>query len=80
MIPLGTLIQDRVTGVSGIATARVEYLNGCVQYCLKRKMREDGTVPEGLYIDEGQLEVIGDGIRIPSRPGGGGPQADPPRG
>jgi len=64
MITLGEEIRDKVTGLVGIATARVEYLNGCVQYCLRPKIKKDGKYPEGEYIDQGQLEVVGKGILV----------------
>ena len=67
---LGKVMRCRVTGFEGIATARVEYLNGCVQYCLKPKST-DGKMPEGEYIDIGQLEVAGDGISLFVDPTGG---------
>ncbi len=77
MIKLGQKVRDRVTGFEGIATSRVEYLNGCVQYCVKPKTREDGKMPEGEYIDDAQLEVIGKGVTIDVEPDGG-PMSDVP--
>jgi len=70
-IKLGNLIRDKVTGFEGIATARVEYINGCVQYCIKPKMGKDKKMPEGEYIDLDQLEVVGNGIYIEPEPTGG---------
>lgn len=54
---LGLKLRDLMTGFEGIAMSRVEYLNGCVQYCLKpevdpQKMHER---PDGYYIDQDQL-------------------------
>jgi len=61
MIKLGTKVKDIITGFEGIVTSKVEYLNGCIQYGVKPKMKTkgDGKMPEANYIDEGQLEVIG---------------------
>jgi len=83
-IPLGSRIRDRVTGLEGIATARVHYLNGCIQYCLAPQISgEDKTkVPAIHYIDIGQLEVLDSGIitDIPETTGiTGGPQRHAPR-
>lgn len=61
-IVLGMKIRDKVSGLKGIATARVVYLNGCVQYCLAPKARPDALEINSYYIDESQLEIIGDGI------------------
>lgn len=78
-IKLGSKVRDMVTGVTGIAVARCEYLNGCVQYCLVPPAKKGATErPEGVYLDVGQLEVVGNGINIPQRPTGG-PQVDAPR-
>jgi len=79
MIRLGQQVRDKVSGFTGIATAKVEYLNGCVQYCVKPKIKtkNDNTMPEGQYIDEGQLEIISKGLRT-KKTGTGGPMSDVP--
>lgn len=64
MIILGQEVKDKVTGLVGIATAKVEYLNGCVQFGVKQKVKKDGKMPEIEYIDIGQLEVVGKGILV----------------
>ncbi len=70
MIELGQRVKDKITGFEGIATARVEYLTGCIQYCLKpEKLDEKGKMIEGEYIDEGQLELLGDGINKSAKDG-----------
>jgi len=78
MIKLGQKIRDRVTGLEGIATAKVEYLNGCIQFGLRPPVKADGTLPDVHYIDQGQLEVVGEGILIKKRDTGG-PQRDCPK-
>ncbi len=66
---LGQRLRDRVTGFEGIANTRVEYLNGCVQYCLKPRVVEKDDeamkMPEGNYIDDSQLEIVDQGILDP---------------
>lgn len=58
-IELGDVVKDRVTGFTGVATMKVEHLNGCVQYAVKPKQkRKEITMPEGVMIDDGQLTVI----------------------
>ncbi len=76
---LGKQLKCKVTGFVGIATAKVEFINGCVQYCVKPKMKEDGKLPDGEYIDIEQLEVTGEGVDIIPTPTGGH-QTDLPRG
>lgn len=77
-IKLGNKVRDKVTGYEGVATARVEYLNGCVQFCVKPKVGSDGKMPDPEYIDVQQLEVVSQGDTItPSKTGG--PQRDCPK-
>ena len=68
---LGDTLQDKVSGFKGIASSRVQYLNGCVQYCIVPKVGKDGKYPEGVYFDEGQLKRTGRGINIASKKTGG---------
>lgn len=77
-IKLGNKVRDKVTGYEGVATARVEYLNGCVQFCVKPRVGSDGKMPDHEYIDVQQLEVVSQGDTItPSKTGG--PQRDCPK-
>lgn len=55
---LGTCVKDRVTGFKGTITARIEYLNGCLQYCIESKLDKEGKIQKHQYIDEGQLKFI----------------------
>ena len=78
---LGTKLKCKVTGFTGVATARIEYLNGCIQYCIKPKVNKDGKIYEGEYIDVAQLEVVKPRVRrsLPAvSVSRGGPQADTP--
>ena len=62
-IKLGCRAEDTVTGLKGIVIARAEYLNGCIQYCLKPRIDSTKTTyPEGEWIDEIQVKRIGDGV------------------
>ena len=63
MIKLGALVQDKVSGFKGIATARCEYINGCVEYCISPKS-DGATIPDSVYIDDKRLSIIGEGIQI----------------
>ena len=76
MIKLGQKVKDKITGFEGIVIAKVEYLTveyltGCIQYCVKPQMRESGKMPEGSYIDEVQLEVIDEMPKPTPIPSGG---------
>ena len=63
-IELGVEVECRVTGFRGIVTSRVEYINGCIQYCVRGKIKKDGKYPEAEYIDGEHLKVVGKGITI----------------
>ena len=77
-IKLGQHVTDMVTGFNGIATARVKYLNGCIQYCVKPQASETGKMPDGEYIDHNQLRVTGEGVLF-KKENTGGPQRDCPK-
>ncbi len=77
MIKLGQRVRDTITGFEGIATAKVEYLNGCVQFCIKPKITKDGKISEGEYIDVGQLEVIKGEVKVDPKSIGGEMQDKP---
>ena len=77
MIELGQYVRDEVTGFEGVATARVEYLNGCIQYCVRPRVNKDGEMQEAHYIDDVQLVVVGKGIVIKVE-ADGGPSPDVP--
>jgi len=70
-IALGAKVQDQITGFTGRATSRIEYITGCVQYGVLPEVKEDGKYPNVEYIDEQRLEVIGEPIAQASRPTGG---------
>ena len=79
-IELGNEVTCIVTGFKGIATSRVEFINGCVQYCVKPKVKTDGDkMPDGEYIDVQQLKVTGEGIAVKKKVTGG-VMKDLPRG
>lgn len=68
---LGKKLKDRVTGYEGIATHRLEHLNGCIQYGVTGPVDKDGKIPDAYYVDHAQLEQIGDGIEVDQADTGG---------
>ncbi len=60
-VELGQKVRDKITGLTGIAVTRIEYLNGCVQIGVKPKMdpKKPTEMPDGVFIDIEQIEVIG---------------------
>lgn len=82
-IKMGDRVKDKVTGFTGIIVAKIEYLNGCEQYCVKPLIDKDGKMSEGEYIDVDQVEPAGEeGIKYitpPRKIRTGGPQPDCPK-
>lgn len=54
----GDKVVDRLTGFSGIVTAVVEYLNGCIRYQIQPPINDEGEYRESVIIDEQQLDLI----------------------
>jgi hypothetical protein len=55
-VELGSEVKSTVSGFTGIVTARSEHLNGCNRYWVAPKVGKDGKMPEGCWLDEGELE------------------------
>lgn len=58
---LGKKVKDKVTGFEGIAVCRCEFLNGCIQYHVSPKAK-DNEIKKDEWVDEQQLKVTGDGV------------------
>ena len=57
LIKLGDKVCDKVTGFTGIATARIEYLHGCIQIEVMPPVDKDGKKPDAVWIDQPRLDV-----------------------
>ena len=77
-IKLGNKLRCAITGFTGIATAKIEYINGCVQFLVKPRLDKEGKSVEGQYLDWQQLEVIEGGIEIKGAQTGG-PSSSAPK-
>lgn len=79
-IKLGIKAKDIVTGFSGTVISRIEYLNGCVQYCIKPTVDKDGKMRDGEWFDDSQIvPIAGKGVNI-EKELDGGPIPDTPSG
>jgi hypothetical protein len=56
-VELGKTYHDTITGFTGVATARYEYLHGCVRWQLTRAHPETGMPLEAIF-DEPQLAEV----------------------
>ncbi len=59
-IKLGDKVRCKITGFTGIAVARTEFINGCVQYNVAGKVGKENKLPldSEVSIDSQSLEVI----------------------
>lgn len=73
MIKLGDRVKDRISGLTGIATERREYLNGCVQYAITPKIKPGATELPAWCIDEQQIDVLTKKKAIVKKRSTGGP-------
>lgn len=62
MLELGKRAKDKITGFEGILTGRCQYLYGCDQYLITPPVDKSGAKPDGSWIDEGRIEIVGEGI------------------
>jgi hypothetical protein len=83
---LGKRVENKVTGFTGVATGICVYLNGCVSYLVRPKVKKgDSKNPEGVWMDDNMLKVLGPGpvkpsllVELEDRPFTGGERADYP--
>ncbi len=80
MIPLGSLVRDKFTGLTGIATGRTEWMFGCNRICIEPTELKDGKPIEGQWFDEQRVELVTEPAAEAERRRTGGPQADPGKG
>jgi len=79
IIDLGDKVRCKVDGFEGIATSRVEYLNGCVQYGVRPNVDKDGKRVDVSYIDIEELEVVEPEKNKASKEPNGGYMSDHPK-
>ena len=79
---LGDLLEDKITGFSGVVMVVARYATGCVHMGLQpRKLKEDGTTHSWEWLDQSQLELVTENAvkfnvdqNFPSGPSPKGPQ------
>lgn len=70
MIQLGEFYRDTVTGFVGVATARYEFINGCVRYQLER-LDKEGSVQELVFDEQRLAPAAGKRRRVVPKQTGG---------
>lgn len=82
MIKLGSRVKDSLTGFTGIATGRTEWMFGCARISIEPEELKDGKPIEMAWFDEQRVVVIEDkaiDVSSSSSAESGGPQKDPIR-
>jgi len=84
MIQLGSKVRDTVSGFTGIASGRSEFMYGCARILIEPdKLDKDGKTMEAGWFDEQRVEVIQElkpKVSKASAATSGGPQKDATRG
>lgn len=75
-IELGDKVQCTISGFTGIAVSRVEFINGCIQYTVVPKCKKN-TPSEGMDFDEQSLKIITPKKKKIVRSDTGGPMRKP---
>lgn len=57
-------IRDKISGLEGIAVAKVEYLNGNIQFAIQPKCNDGLKVPDTQYVNMINLEYLDEGVFI----------------
>lgn len=58
-VVLGKKYKDNITGYIGVATARSEYLYGCIRVLLEStKLKKDGDFINDFWVDEARLITV----------------------
>lgn len=82
MIQLGNEVKDTISGLTGIATGRAEYLFGCARVLVEPMACREGKPCEGQWLDEQRIVTTKKrSIKVSpeSYATSGGPQMDAPK-
>jgi hypothetical protein len=74
-IQLGDLVKDKISGFTGIAVAKTQWLTGCDRIDVQPREMHEGRPIEAQWFDVTMLDVVEVGV-IPCQ--NGGPQPDGP--
>jgi hypothetical protein len=58
MFSLGDELKDNVTGFTGVAIAKTDWLHQCTRWTLQPKVGKDGKIPETGTFDEPALVLV----------------------
>jgi len=66
-VKLGEAVEDVVSGVKGVATDKVTFINGCVVFGVQPKVDKDGKLPDTIYLDHKRLKTTNAGVSEDSK-------------
>lgn len=72
-IELGDKVKCKYTGFVGIAVARSEFINGCIQISIAPKWDGKSNTIDEMSLDEGSLIVIKKAKKEKDKDSNGGP-------
>ncbi len=55
---LGSRVKCAISGFTGIATGRLEYINGCFQILIHPPVNDKGEDQKSIWIDECQVDLV----------------------
>lgn len=78
-VELGDTVEDKITGLAGVAIGRTEWMNGCSRVCVQPKELKDGIPVESTTFDESDLRIVSRPEVAPKPKKTGGPRPEPRR-
>ena len=76
-IDLGDKVKDTITGYTGIAVAKTDWLHGCTRITVKSQTLKDGAPIKSQTFDEPQLKLLKSKSVKRGRKDTGGPRPSP---
>jgi hypothetical protein len=55
---MGLIVEDKVTGLTGVVSSISFDLYGCIQAAITPKYKEDGSLPNSRWFDVCRLKII----------------------
>lgn len=64
-IQLGDRVKDPITGLTGIVACITTWLHGCVRVGVQPESHQDGKVPDPVYFDQSQVQLVEAAVHKP---------------
>ena len=77
---VGKQVIDIVSGFTGVAVSKIEYMNGCIQFNIQPKCKDDNTMVKAEWFDAEQVKLVSNKriVKKKKKPTGGPPPATGP--